>query len=836
MLIIWRTWRRTPLTTAAVVALVAVSTSSVAALFGPLVNLVSRPLPYPQADRLVRISTEIPLFDWGANRLRESERLSPLFERIAAYVRVRGVDYARLSAPDGPADVAVAGVTPTFVETLGLQPRIGHSFSMSPPNPSAMLISERLWRTKWSGSPDIVGKSVRLGMRDRTIVGVLPTEANLPIGADVWVPMTSVAVDRRSGVEMIARLRPGASPRAATAALVDVKREFPSRATSEDATGEPVVEPLQTFLYGAHETTLRMLLTVASLFFLLSCAGIASLFVAQGIRDVRVTALQAALGASDARLIVGRLVATFGTVCLGGAVGLMLGWVENRWLNRALPEMNLAAPIDSVSLLLVVFLCFVVTVLCGLVPAVQTVRADAGVSLKPGSELKAFGFRRRRTSSLEYLAVAQLMVAIGLLSGTALLTKTLFARLSMSSGIDTTDVMAFRLELPRLPQLLEMQRRYFRDRGLDPFGRYGPQDAAADIEQLVRQLEPFEARERERNRLFFETLSNHLAGLASVMAVASVEPMPFAEESAMPVLRRAYRQRPAGALSQTDSVIYAERRVGPGVFAVLRMQFVVGRGFTEQDVRQTGDGAIPAVVGEPVARRLWPDENPIGKAFFDSTAQRQEYRIVGVVANDVFTGQPSRAEGAVYIPVAADDRSTGFLVRLRPGASPQELRDALGAILSDMSPALPRAEVTRLSVWERSSLRDLRVTVGLLTAFAILGVIVAGLGVCGIVTLHAAMREREMAVRLALGASLWRVRGLALWRAVRVAGIAVPGGVFLGWLLVRVLARSAGITEAGTALIYAGSSAVVVAIVLLAGAVPTLRLRSEATVTVMRQE
>jgi hypothetical protein len=824
------------LTTAVVVALVAVSTSSVTALFGPLVNLVSRPLPYPQADRLVRISTEIPLFDWSANRLREPVRLLPHFERMAAYVRVRGVDYARLSAPAGPADVAVAGVTAAFVETLGLQPRIGRSLSLSPPNPSAMLISERLWRTTWSASPDVIGTSVRLGTRQRTIVGVLPADANLPIGADVWVPMATVAVDKRSGVEMIARLRPGASARAAAAALVDVKREFPSRASSEDATGDPVVEPLQTFLYGGHETTLRMLLTVASLFFLLSCAGIASLFVAQGIRDVRVTAVKAALGASSSRLIVGRLAATFGTVCLGGAVGLMLGWVENRWLNRALPDMNLATPIDAVSLLLVVFLCFVVTVLCGLVPAFQTVRADPGVSLKPGSEFKAFGFRGRRTSSLEYLAVAQLMVAIGLLSGTALLTKTLFARMGMSSGIDTTDVMAFRLELPRLPQLLEMQRRYFRDRGLDPYGRYGPGDADADLEQLVTQLEPFEAHERERNRLFFETLTSNLTGLAGVMAVASVEPMPFTEEAAMPVLRRAYRQRAAGSAAPSDSVIYAERRVGPGAFAVLRMPFVVGRGFTEQDVRQAAGGPIPVVLGEAVARRLWPDEYPIGKPFFDSTAQRQEYRVVGVVANDMFSGQPSRAEGAVYIPIEAADRSTGFLVRLSPGAEPRQLRDALEAILGALPPALPPVEVTRLSVWERASLRDLRVTVGLLTAFAILAVIVAGLGVYGLVTLHAAMREREMAVRLALGASLWSVRGLALWHAVRVAGIAVPGGVFLGWLLVRVLAHSIGTSVDRTALIYPGSSAVVVAIVLLAGAVPTLRLRSEATVTVMRQE
>jgi ABC-type antimicrobial peptide transport system permease subunit len=827
----WRTWKRSPLAAAVVMSLVALGIGGVVALFGPLRQLLARPLPYPEADRLVRIGGGMPLFDRGTSTLAARDHLSPFFEHVAAYVSAP--DVVRLETATRPLDVTVAGVTSEFLDVLALSPRAGHGFDQGMPD--EMLISERLWETAWSSSTDALGARVRLGSIERTIVGVLSRRCDLPPGVDVWIPMAESVTP----VQIIGRLRRGVPLTAAADGLRALKRELPPMRSSDlDAAG-PILEPLQRVVYGDQESMLRLLLAVALLFLLLACAGISSLLVARGVRRRSEIAVRLALGASRARLAFQLLVDTCVMVGVGGALGLACGALENRWLNRLLPDVAGGRLITPTSVSLVACLCLGVTMVGGFGPALQAARTQSGAGLQIGTSGPAGRLGRLRLSSLEWLACVQLILAIGLTISTGMLVKALIGRVSRASGIDTAGVVVFRLQLPRLRALVDMQTSFFRQHGLDPFGRYGPRSPeAAELEELAQRLEPLEREEDQRNRAFFEAFLDRVAALPGVLGVAAADPLPFTDEATRPILRHAYRERPANEADARNlqSVTYAERRLTPEVFTVLRMQFVTGRGFTRREVRESTDGVEPAVVGEVLARELWPDRDPTGRHFFDSTYRHQEYRVVGVVASDAFTSESSRAESTVYIPLSDSDRSAGIIARLEPGNGLRALSRALGGITADMSPRLPEPNVRSLDSLVRDSERNLRAIAALVSAFAGLGVIVASLAVYGIVTFAVALREREMAVRLALGASIWSVRVLTLRRGLRLAAAAIPAGVLLGWLVVRILAHSMTGQLGLSVSVYALSTLFVFGVAVIAGVPPTLRLTSDAMAVVVRQE
>jgi ABC-type antimicrobial peptide transport system permease subunit len=701
-----------------------------------------------------------------------------------------------------------------------------------------MLVSERLWRAVWRESPEIVGTSIQLGTSQRTIIGVLPKEVDLPSGADVWIPMRTAFVADRTTVEVIARLGPGVPLKTAAMALEAVRAGLSRRPASIDGPDGPVLQPLQTFLSGNQESILRMLLTASILFLLLACAGIASLLLAQGIRRRREMILRIALGASRSRLFAQLLADTFLTVSVGGVVGLLLGLFEEQWLRSVLPGLNDTGHITPSSLLLVVGLCFGVTAVSGLVPALRAAREDGSLALKSKSEFVEVGLGHIRLSYRELFAGSQLMLALALLIGTALLIRTLVSRSWASSSVKATDVVTLHLELPRLPAILAEESKFFSEHGMDWFGRYGPRDHGPELEELARNLEPLKRQENERNRTFFEAVVNRLGSQPGILAVAAMDPVPFTEGAARPVIRRAYRSRPfdRATAEQYVSVRYAERRVTADAFKALRMSFVGGRAFNEEESHNAPDTTKPAVINDVLARSLWPGENPVGKRFFDSTYVHQEYRVLGVVVNDEFTGALPIVEGSVYIPFAGTDRVAGIVARLRTGEGAIDFQQAVNHILADIPPALPRAQIQRLDSLADNSLKDLRLMLALLAAFAMLGAVEAGLGVYGTMTLIAAAREREMAIRLALGASLWRVRGLALWKALRVLSVAFPGGILMGWILATSLAHAVPIRAGGNLLIYGGSCAVLVGIAVLAACVPVLRVTGMNMAAAIRQE
>jgi hypothetical protein len=594
------------------------------------------------------------------------------------------------------------------------------------------------------------------------------------------------------------------------------------------------VQSLQTFLDGSQESMLRMLL-MASLFFLfLACAGIASLLLAQSVRRRREMILRVALGSSRSRLVAQLLADTFLIVCAGGAVGLLLGSLENQWLHSVLPDIGVASIIAPSSIVLVVGLCFGVTIVCGLAPAWRAARANIGQGLKATAEFVELPAGRVRLSYRELLAGVQLMLALALLIGASLLVRTLVDRTGTSSGVKTTDVVTFSLELPRLPALLSVHAMFLREHGMDPFGRYGPRNRKAELGELVRTLEPLQRQEQERNRFFFDAVINRVKSLPAIVAVAAMDPVPFTKEAARPLIRHAFKSKPLDMAAE-PSVRYVERRVSPGAFTVLSMPFINGRPFTGEEARDGIDGARPAVINEALARSLWPGQSPLGQHFFDSFWPNQEYRVMGVVANDQFAGVPSAVECSAYVPFTGDDRVAGIVAKLRPGVQDGDVQEDLSRILADIPPRLPRPQVQRLDTLAASSLKDLHLMVALLTAFSVLGAVVAALGVYGTVTLIAAARAKEMAIRLALGGSLWRVRGLALWQGLRMASAAIPIGLLVGWILATNLARSVPMHTDGNLLIYGASSVLVSGIAVLAGLMPVLRIDPIKTAAIMRQ-
>jgi putative ABC transport system permease protein len=819
----------------AIVTLTALGIAGVVALFGPLYSFVIAPLPLPNRDQLVRLGGRIPVFNVYTRTFENRERFQPIFAHIAVYAPTTTV--LRTPGADRPVVMEALVVTPEFFETVDVAPRRGRGFASEPHDARVVVLSDRLWRSRLDGMADIVGTSVDIRGEPHTVIGVMPEGFDFPGGVDAWLPIATTSYTV-TGLEAIARLRPGLSLSQASAELGALGLRPAYGPAGQFGAQGPIVQPLQTYLRGDRRTTLWALWAVSGVFLLLACVGVVNLLLANGVRRRPEMLIQAALGASQWRLVRQLLTETLLLVAAGVTAGLWLAVLAGRWLLVRLADVSAGQPFVPATTALAVSLIAGVTLIAGLAPALYATGAGAkglpaGLSGRPGA---ARGSSHRGLSSRGGLAAVQVALALALLIGAGLLVRSLKAQLDVPLGLRPDGVVAFGAGIPRPPELVAAQAVYRNE------GRRAASVTARGAVESHRRAYYL------RNHDFVSQMRERLRAMPEVTAVGIMRPTPFGYGADL--MARAFgrvsTQSGAGGPDGGEDVLAISGHVDQDGFDVLGIPMLAGRSFTEEDVANafaaqvariaTPDAPHPpvvAIVNEGLARRLWPGEDPVGSNFNLGDPTRP-YVVVGVVANFHWTSDVPSDRPAVYFPHVGDVGGS-FVAKLRPEASVTAFAEAVDAHVRAFTTDTPRVEVHQLDVLVSAGQRDLRIALTLLACFATLGTVVASLGVYSASALLAASRTREVGIRMALGASASSIRRLLLSQMGRVL-LSFPIGWALGWALARQLAHLLFDVTAVDLATYVTSSAVLLGALIVAGLVPVLRAGTVDPVAVLRSE
>jgi putative ABC transport system permease protein len=748
--------------------LLAAGAAAVIALFGPVYSVLLARLPFPHPRELVSAGG-IPVFNVYTAAFPQRRELTPIFSGIAAYW------HAGTLGLSAGGQVDAAEVTSEFFSTIGVRPQLGKIPSRRQAGQPSALISYGLWRSRFAGAwPPLAG--LRLNGRLYRVAGVMPKGFEFPFGTEAWEIAPTGGPGPGSsgkGLLVLGRLAPGVSLSTASERLAAITARTHGFGLIH-ARGARL-QPLRELLAGGKRRLLWAVWAVAALFFLLACAGAASLAITRSIRHRREYAIRLALGASPARLRVQALGAILADAALGSAAGLALAWSLGPWVRQrllsGLGTVAAAPPPGTPALaILAATLALLAAAICGLAAAWSATTVDPAPLLKPGAAGPVQ--RRWQLSLIERVAAAELVVA------TALVLLGLSA---VQAASNATSPLGFSAKA-----LVVAQARVALPAALVAANNALPASPAGWTPALAARMQALGQRERLRQGRIFGRARRALAALPGVAEVAELEPIPFGRHRPQPV--SVYLRKPGlgGEAYFRAGLVH----VSGNAFAALGVPLLSGRDFSAADrdyVERALSASLrvgrwprgyfmPVIVSRRLARRLWPDRSPLGLSFFAP----MRCRVIGEVASyreGVSAGPPQ------FFEQAFPSYNLSFLLRLRVKAPAAATAAAAAVALANAGSTVAGPAAESFSQRISGATAGLRLALDTLLGFAALSLAVAGAGVYLSSAEAAAAREREYAVRLALGASRRRIYMLALRRSIALVGAAAPAGIAAAWIL-----------------------------------------------------
>lgn len=789
-----RLLRRSPGSSLLVVFTLALGIGANLAVFSVVNAVVLSPLPYREPDRLVAI--------WEA---KVSEGLN--HERVAPpnfvdYRELKGVfeDAAAWWRPDVnladdaggvPMRVNTVEATANLFSVLGVRPRLGSGFELPGKlhdEKLAVVISDRLWRERYGGNERILGGALRLNGELYAVQGVMPPGFHFPGDTDVWQRQRWDFTERTRYahfMEAVGRLRPRVAWRQAQADLLALSARLGAENAASNKGWHARIVPLHIEIVGAYGPALSVLMGAVGLLLLLACANVANLLLARARARQREVAVRSALGATRGRLLRQMFTESLTLGACGAILGLALSWVAIRLLVAARPvdiPLLTGVPFDGRVAGFGLAVALLTVLLFGAIPALQLSRADLQYALKePRRSVPAGPGAPRRAPGL--LIVAEVALAMTLLLGAGLLIRSVLKLLQEEPGFAPERVLTANLALP-----LKLY---------DDWGRvsrfYG------DL------LERLEANPEIR-----------LAGATSFLPLEPAWVVPYGAPD-----------RPPKAAGEDLRAQYVT--ASAGYFETLRIPLLEGRTFDQRDT-----AAAPAVVviNRELARRTWPEEGAVGKVITAGTPsfgplgqslkEGRNYEIVGIVGDVKNKTMENAAEPALYFVLTQFPyRNMNLVVQGR--GRPERLARALRAELKSLDAGLPLANLRTLEQVLAASTARSRFVMALLSAFALLALILAAIGVYGVLAVELSQRRKETALRLALGASPTEVRRGVLGRGMRQVALGLALGALLGFALCRVMASLLFGVTASDPLTFAAAVAVILSISLIACSLPAFR-------------
>jgi len=798
---------RTPLLTAAIVATLALGIGVASAVFSLVHAVVLRPLAYDEPDRLVQLyesgNRDGGEGDWVSfPNFRDWRAKAAVFEEMAAY-RYR---LFTLTGAEGPESLLGLECTDRLFSVLGVPPLLGRTFAPGEERPGrerVAVISHGLWQRRYHADPNVVGRAVMLGGQPYSIVGVMPATFQFPNGIpgemavqrDLWIPMRpSDDLEERGSHNYwaVARLAPGVTleqARAVMRTLADnLARQYPE--SNRDFT--VTVLPLNIYVAGTARQALLLLLAAVGAVLLLMCANVANLLLSRAEARRREMAMRQALGASRARLVTQTLTESLMLAAAGAAAGLGIAYYATRLLVRLAPR-NIPrlsdAAVDMQVLAFLVIVTGCVGILFGLAPAFWASYVNVQQSLKEGSARisgRSIGARIRQA-----LVVTQLALAVMLLVAAGLLVRSFVQVMRIDLGFNAPHLMTAIVNLPP--------------------ARYG------DPSQQVA---------------FFENALRRIEALPGVVSAAVSDSLPLTGINDQGGF--AIEGRPAPAPG-TNGPHGNRPRVSAHYFGAMGLRPIEGRLF---DARDRSDSLPVAVVSDLAARMYWPGTSPVGKRL--ATAWTDDGRpiwrqIVGIVQATRHFGLEAPQKAEIYLPYQQGPYPFMQLV-VRTQGDPEASIAPIRQAIAGLDPNQPVfAFQTMDSLITAASARR-RFQTSLLTAFAVLALLLAAIGVYGVIGHMVVQRSREIGVRLALGAVSSDVVAMVLRSGLRLTVAGIAAGLAGAVALSRILRTFLFGVSSLDPLTYGAVGAILVLVAALATYLPSRAAARLDPLIVLREE
>jgi putative ABC transport system permease protein len=797
-----RTLRKSPGFTVFAVLALTLGLGANAAIFSVVDAVLLRSLPFRNADRLVEVWEEashfgFPLAPVAPANSVDWNRRNHVFEDMAA---VKGDLYA-LTGAGTPEQIEGSPVTANLFPLLGVSPVLGRGFSAEedrPGGPRVVLISYGLWQRRFGGDASILRREILLNNEKYTVVGVMPRGITFPDKSQIWVPLAlgprQLAERDNHYLRVFARLKPRVTLAQAQNEMADLAAQSASEHPETNTNIGAVLVSLRDQLVGDLKPTLWAVMAGVGCVVLIACANLTGLLLTRGVGREREFALRAALGAGRARLIRQTLIESLLLAGFGGGASLLIGVITLPFLRHLVPSTLIAwseLRIDLPLLGFLLLLSLLAAVLFGTLPAFLFSRPVLANSLQQGGRVASGG----RTRIRKMLIVGEVALAVVLLVGTGLLTRTLWALAHAPLGFQPEGVITLRTSLP-----FSANSQYRAYKARSEFYRR-VLDQVSAIPGVV-----------SAGYTTFLPLTN--AGGTS----------PFTVEGAPPL--------PPGQFNDAN-----HRVISADYFRTIGVRLRTGRFFQNSD----GPEAPPvAIINEAMARQYWMGQNPLGHRFKLGRVASVSFTIVGVVDDVRQAELDVKGRAEMYFPYTQPAATEGYLtprdLAVQVKGDPSAYTKALEAAVWQVDRDQPIADVMPLEQLIANKLVSRGVALKLIAAFAGLALLLAALGLYGLLAYTVLQRRREIGIRMALGAQSRQVSVAVLREGLSlvVSGLAV--GVAGSWIAMRALKSLLYGVTATDALVLAASAFVLLVVGVIASYLPAHRAAGIDPMTALRYE
>ncbi|MGH7470863.1 MAG: ADOP family duplicated permease [Longimicrobiales bacterium] len=801
--------RKTPGFAAVAMLTLALGIGSNTAIFSVVNAALLKPLPFADPDRLVKVSLVMPdepdmVWSYPKYEVLRDEQRS--FTQVAGYSPWTGT----LAGGGDPERLQGERVTARYFDVLGVRPRAGRVFTeeeaRDPGRAQVALLGESLWRRRFNADPAVVGRTLQLDGQAVTVVGVLPADfRGLSGNADIFVPVSTIGrmLNGRWAhfMTVIARLDDHVTLERAQTEVVALGARIDElhRSPRDLGASSAMVRRLKDLRVDpAIRRAVLVLFGAVTALLLITCANVANLLLARAAQRRREIAVRLAIGAHRGRLIRQLMTESLIMALLGGLAGVLVAWLGMRALaalaaNAGSVLGNSASgfqavllariPLDATVLLFALGATVITGFLFGVVPALQASRADLVSDLKDGGERSRSALGVRGLNSRNVLIISEIALAFTLLVGAGLMLRSLARLLDVDAGLNPRNLLTARISLP-------------------------------------------ESNSPQASLRFWQELLQRSASLPGVHSVGVAD--------CPPLIGRCY-VKPFWPDGQTSSapVPVGVHYVSPGYFDAVGVALRRGRVFTAAD--RAGSPNV-VIINQSAAQKYFPGEDPVGKrvgaggGFADPMAE-----IVGVVADQRFAAIEVPAEPDVYIAYAQVPMPTGYLF-VRTSGRPLALAAAIRREVQRLDPNLPVYDVQTMEKRVRAATERTRVTGLLLGAFAATALLLALIGIYGLVAYAVTQRTREIGLRIALGAGRADVARLMLPYSALLVGLGLGVGLLGAWSTTRVLRSLLFEVETTDPLVFASLTALTLVVALAASALPAFRAARLDPLTALRSE
>jgi len=735
----------------AAILTLAVGIGANTAIFTVANAVLLRPFPYPKGEQLVSISAKDQSKDFGGTLLRYEllRDANRSFQSVAVWTN----DNLNLTGSGDPLEVPVARVSPGFFRTLGLEPQLGRFFREDEGRPEGkpvVVLTDAIWRSRFHSDPNLVGQSITLDETPHTVVGVLPANVHFPFmgPADIFQPryfeFSLIPAQRlRMGVgylSIVARLRPEMTLERANSELALLNQRYREQNPTAPDAGSAVTmtaEALRDSVVANVRGKVLVLSATVALVLLIACANVASLLLSRALARRGEIAMRAALGATRGALIAQLLTESLLLAFLAGACGIGISWIATRalvtWGASQLPQ-GIPIGMGQPVLLFTLVVSLLAGILFGTVPAVQLARANPNTWLR--DEGRGMSMGRSRAQLKNLLVIGQVALSLLLLIGAALLLRSFVRLAAVDPGFEAENVLTMNLSLP-----------------------------------TVKYAKP------ERQIQFFDEVLRRVSVLPGVRAVATSAALPLSWKRITPVLAEGQPDVPLPKRPFVDI-----EAISPQWFRTLRVPLRAGREFTDAD-----DAQAPKVVivNETFARQFWPNQNPVGKHVVVGRWPVPA-EVVGEAADIKNKGIDQDTQPQLYL--AFPQLPWGDMnLLIRTAGAPQGVTSAVRTQVAAVDPDQPITNIQTVRQLLDDARSEPRFTMLLVGVFSATALVLAIVGIYGVLAYSVAQRRQEFGIRLALGAGAEDILRLVVRQGLILASTGIATGLSASLLLTRLM-------------------------------------------------